>query len=64
MEVLILYVIYITKVQMNIYAFEIQWNKLVICFGAVYFTIFIAIWNAKRKMNRRNIIEEIKSTTS
>lgn len=59
-QLLIYYIIYIVKVQTNIYAFEIPWKSIFICITYVYFTIFIAIWKGKRKMKDLNIIEEIR----
>jgi len=57
---IILYIIYLAKVKINVYAFEIPWKNLAICFVTMYATIFISILSTKRKMKYFNIIDEIK----
>lgn len=59
-SIVILYILYILKIQTNIYAFIIPWKKFIICFLATYITIFASMLLAKIKVDKQNIIDSIK----
>ncbi len=60
-SMVILYVMYIAMVDTEIYIFDIHLKQIAICIIITYFTIFSAMYIAKKKVSNGNIIEEIKN---
>lgn len=59
-SVALLYIIYLTMEENNIYGFNIKWNNLALAFGIMYLVIFVSVLYAKNKIKNNNIIDEIK----
>ncbi len=59
-SLIILYAMYLLLQNTEIYAFQIPWINIMICIAITYLVIFIAMNNAKKKIKRQNIIDEIR----
>lgn len=59
----IIYIMYLYMIETNIYAFTLPWKNIIFLVIAIYIVIFIAMWNAVRRINKNNIIDEIKNET-
>ena len=57
---LILYIMYLKMIDTNLYIFTIPWNYIFTCILVTYAVIFISMWIARKKINKQNIIDEIK----
>ena len=56
-----LYIMYSYMIETNIYAFTLPWKTIAFLIITIYTVIFIAMWNAIRKISNKNIIDEIKN---
>lgn len=59
-SITILYVVYLLLINTKLYPFEVSYTDIAITIGVVYLTIFIAMTNARRKLKKQNIVEEIR----
>lgn len=57
----VLLIMYLKMVEIKVYKFIIPWTDIFICIVCTYITIFLAMWNAKRKIGKGNIIDEMKN---
>ena len=56
----IIYVIYKIMVDNQIYSFSISWFNIIMSILGTYIVILATILNSKKKINQKEIIEEVK----
>ena len=59
-SLIILFYVYMGAMDTRIDAFEIPGLNITICVISIYTVIYVAINHAKRKLQKENIIDEIK----
>lgn len=59
-SIAILYIVYLTLINTNLYSFEVPLISIILVIVTVYVSIFVAIMNTRRKLKKKNIIEEIR----
>ena len=60
-SLVILYIMYMSMIETNIYMFKIPWENIGISALVMYVVIFMAMSFAKRKIKKQNIIDEIRN---
>lgn len=61
MSVIILYCIYLKMVNIKLYKFTVSYTNIITSTIVMYLVIFISIMTTGRKLNNRNIIEDIRN---
>lgn len=59
-SLIVLFYIYLQVMNTSIYAFDVPWSNIIICIAVVYIVIFMGIKHANKKIQGKNIIDEIK----
>ena len=59
-SIAILYIVYLILINTNLYSFEVPLISIILVIVTVYVSIFVAIVNTRRKLKKKNIIEEIR----
>lgn len=57
----LLYILYIAMINSKLYLFSVPIINILICIIISYIIIFLAIFIAKKKINKQNIIDEVKN---
>ncbi len=59
-SIAILYIVYLILINTNLYSFEVPLISIILVIVTVYVSIFVAIVNTRRKLKKKNIIDEIR----